>query len=355
MRKMRFIKIILLALCSILFVFSCCSAAPHTQVKAADPVMNTTITTSDATTSPAATTTTNSIPVIPVDLSNWKITQTQAIDTACQYVPAAITSQATIFAGMEGGGNFKTGESNYYWAVSFENISVTLAELGWQSDSQTTLNPGPDGNFTEIIIRIDGVTGNFFSRTAMLALPHFHVPSTTLYPSNGQTNVPINDVTFTWPAVAGTGVTYQFALAQAGANSPSNEFAFVDYSDSTITNAEPCQETLQYSTVYWWEVRPVTMDSSGTVAPLGLWTIQEFATEDPPPGTTLKGQYVGSPTDTTNGLTSPTYSQSSVVLGFSTNATRSLPSNHLWFAIVVGGILIIGVVILTVVIMRRNR
>ena len=338
----------------IMFIFSGCSAALHTQVKAADPVMNTTITTSDTTT-PVATTTSSSVPVIPVDLSNWKITQDQAIDTACQYVPSEITSRAAIFAGMEGGGNFKTGESNYDWVVFFTNISVTQAELGWQTDSQTTLNPGPDGHFTEIIIRIDAVTGDFLSRTAMLALHQNEVPSITIYPSNGQTNVPINDVTFTWPAVVGIGVTYQFALAQAAANSPSNEFAFVDYSDNTITNAEPCQETLQYNTVYWWEVRPVTMDSSGAVTSIGAWTIQQFTTEDFPTGVATTGGYIGPPTNATTDTTSQTNSSTSVILYVSTTAARSFPANWLWFAIAVGALLIVGVVIALIVTVRRNR
>ena len=76
-----------------------------------------------------------------------------------------------------------------------------------------------------------------------------------LYPANGATSVPILGITFTWSAVSGSNVTYQFALAQASANTSANKFALLDYSDNTTTNAEPAQETLQYNTVYWWEVR----------------------------------------------------------------------------------------------------
>ena len=94
------------------------------------------------------------------------------------------------------------------------------------------------------------------------------------------------NVTFTWPAVAGTGVTYQFALAQASANTTANEFAILDYSDNTITNAEPNQETLAYNTVYWWEVRAVTMNSSGGIAATGPWSIQMFTTMPMPATTT---------------------------------------------------------------------
>jgi len=177
MLKTEFAKLAPLLVFTVLFVFSGCSAAPHIQVKAADPVMNTTIPT---TVSSSPTTPVGSVPGIPpVDLSNWKITQDQAIDTACQYIPTSITSQATISAGMEAYGNLKTGEINYYWTVYFENISVTQAELGWQSDSLTTLNPGPDGTFDQIVIRIDAVSGEVVSKTADIAVSLGPAPSST--------------------------------------------------------------------------------------------------------------------------------------------------------------------------------
>jgi len=349
MLKTRFAKLAPLLVLAVLFVFCGCSAAPHIQVKAAGPVMNTTIPT---TVSSSPITPVGSVPGIPpVDLSNWKITQDQAIDTACQYIPTGITSQATISAGMEAYGNLKTGEISYYWTVYFENISVTQAELGWQSDSQTTLNPGPDGNYTEIIIRIDAVNGNYVSRTAMLALPQFEVPSTSIYPSNGQTNVPINDVTFTWPAVAGTGVTYQFALAQATANSPSNEFAVVDYSDNTITNAEPSQETLQYNTVYWWEIRAVYLDSSGSVTSYGLWSIQTFTTIAGPPTTPIHFQ-------TTVVTTNPTTvapTQTNIIFPTPPGLyTHTSTSYTFWAIIVICAVLVIVAIFLIVRIRRRR-
>ena len=107
------------------------------------------------------------------------MTEVQAIAAASQYLPANVTSQATIEANMEEAGNFTTGETNYYWDVDFENISVTQAELGWQSDSQTTLNPGPDGTFDEIVIRIDAVTGEIVSKSADTAIHLGPAPSST--------------------------------------------------------------------------------------------------------------------------------------------------------------------------------
>jgi len=179
MLKIRFVKLAPLLILAVLFVFSGCSAAPHTKAKAGDPVMNTLITTS------VISTTTTTTPVVsppgipPFDQSNWKITQVQAIATASQYLPANVVSQAMIEANMEAAGNLTTGESNYYWDVAFENISVTQAELGWQSDSLTTLNPGPDGTFDQIVIRIDAVSGEVVSKTADIAVTLGPAPSST--------------------------------------------------------------------------------------------------------------------------------------------------------------------------------
>jgi hypothetical protein len=178
MLKTRFVKLPLLLILALLFVFSGCSAALHTKAKAANPVMNTILTTSGTSTT-TATTSIGTPPFIPpVDLSNWKITQAQAIATASQYLPANVRSQATIDANTEAAGNFTTGETNYYWDVDFENISITQAEIGWQSDSQTTLNPGPDGTFDEIVIRIDAVSGEIVSKTADVAIYLGPVPTT---------------------------------------------------------------------------------------------------------------------------------------------------------------------------------
>jgi len=179
MLKTRFVKLAPLLILAALFVFSGCSTAPRTRVKAGDPVMNTIITTAVTSTTTATTLVFTTPDVPPFDQSNWKITQDQAIAIASQYLPANIASRATIEANMEAAGNSTTGESNYYWDVDFEKISVTQAELGWQSDSRTNLNPGPDGTFDEITIRIDAVTGEVVSKTADIAIYLGPVPTAT--------------------------------------------------------------------------------------------------------------------------------------------------------------------------------
>jgi len=159
-------------------------------------------------------------------------------------------------------------------------------------------------------------------------------------------------MTFTWPAVAGAGVTYQFALAQASANTSANEFAILDYSDNTLTNAEPSQETLQYNTVYWWEVRAVTLNSSGAVSATGPWAINMFTTMPAPvttTGTAATGTTIVTSVVITQPVTTVVSTQTSVVITQTTgNSTPAIPSYLLWAVIAVGAVLIIAVIVLIV-------
>jgi hypothetical protein len=158
-------------------------------------------------------------------------------------------------------------------------------------------------------------------------------------------------MTFTWPAVAGAGVTYQFALAQASANTSANEFAILDYSDNTLTNAEPSQETLQYNTVYWWEVRAVTLNSSGAVSATGPWSIQMFTTMPAPvtTGTSVTPTTIVTSVVITQPVTTVVSTQTSVVITQTTGeSTPAIPSYLLWAVIAVGAVLIIAVIVLIV-------
>ena len=153
--------------------------------------------------------------------------------------------------------------------------------------------------------------------------------------------------------MAGTGVTYQFALAQASANTTANEFAILDYSDNTITNAESNQETLAYNTIYWWEVRAVTMNSSGGIAATGPWTVSMFTTMPMPATTTAVPQVTVTNTVNTITVTQPiTTVQSTVTSVVITQTTGTstpvIPSYLLWAVIAVGAILVIAVIVLIV-------
>ena len=221
------------------------------------------------------------------------------------------------------------------------------------------------GNYVEIYV---GTTANagvsqaefdgtpFVLATQTIALGTITPPTAALYPVNGATGVPVSGITFTWPAVTASGltVTYQFAIAQASANTSANEFAILDYSDNASTNAEVSQETFQYNTVYWWEVRAITMNASGGVAATGPWTVSMFTTM-PMPATTTSTAPAITVTNTVNTITVTqpiTTVQSTVTSVVITQTTgtssAAIPSYLLWVVIVVGAILVIAVIVLIV-------
>jgi hypothetical protein len=231
----------------------------------------------------------------------------------------------------------------------------------WQLATKQTVNVF--GNYVEVTI--DGTTGTVPTLAQFAGLPFalVTVPTTlgaptpgagSISPTNGATGVPVSGVTFTWPVVtppAGSTITYQFALAQASANTSANEFAILDYSDNSITNAEPNQETLQYNTVYWWEVRAVTMSSTGAITATGPWTISMFTTAPQAPATTPAVTTVVSSVTTvvttnvnvTSPVTTITFTQPTPPA-----STPVIPSYLLWAVIAVGAILVIAVIVLIV-------
>ena len=143
MLKTGFIKSALLIVLAALFVFSGCSAAPHTPVKAADPVMNTILTTSGTSTTTATTPVVSPPGIPPFDQTNWKMTEVQAIATASQYLPANVVSQATIEANMEEAGNFTTGETNYYWDVDSKEQPTAQQALQYAFLTETKCDSHP--------------------------------------------------------------------------------------------------------------------------------------------------------------------------------------------------------------------
>ena len=238
---------------------------------------------------PTATTTT-----APTSMTTTTVSSSSSSKTTTTTTPTATLSSVTIapaspshlpvgyFQVFIASGTYSDGRSGVdissqvTWTSSDTNIA-TISARG----TATALAVGS----TKITAALSGITSQTVTLTVITATPTpITTTSTTtsgLFPANGATGVPVSGVTFTWPLVAapaGSTITYQFALAQASANTSANEFAILDYSDNTITNAEPLQENLQYNTVYWWEIRTVTMNSSGGIAGTGPWTIQMFVT-----------------------------------------------------------------------------
>jgi hypothetical protein len=230
----------------------------------------------------------------------------------------------------------------------------------WQLCSAQTINAF--GNYVEVTVSTTGPTAPTVAQFGGLPFALVTVPTVlgspapaagVIFPLNGATGVAVSGVTFTWPIVtppAGSTVTYQFALAQASANTSANEFAILDYSDNSITNAEPNQETLQYNTVYWWEVRAVVMSSTGAISATGPWTISMFTTGPQPTTTAVVPTTVVSSVTTvvttnvnvTSPVTTITFTQPT------STSTPAIPAYLLWAVIAVGAILVIAVIVLIV-------
>jgi hypothetical protein len=173
--------------------------------------------------------------------------------------------------------------------------------------------------------------------TALSAVNPTPVPVDAV-PANGATGVDVN-TTFTWPAVAGSNVTYEFVIAEE--TGQTDKFAIIDYSATTPTNATPLRETLKYNTQYWWRVRA----TNGTVT--SAWSTFFFTTEAAPVTTTTNTQPVVTippATSTVITITQPVTSFTITQPGTS----NSIPPALLWAVIAIGAILIIAVIVLIV-------
>ncbi len=153
-------------------------------------------------------------------------------------------------------------------------------------------------------------------------------------PVNGAINIPV-DTTFTWPAVVGTNVTYEFVIAQELGNA--DKFAIIDDSATTPTNAFKLRESLKYNTQYWWRVRAVSATATSA------WTTMFFTTEKEPAAVTETTPAV------TQTIIVPT--QPAPIITVTNQVPKSepvIPTYLLWAIIAVGAILIIAVIVLIV-------
>jgi hypothetical protein len=159
-------------------------------------------------------------------------------------------------------------------------------------------------------------------------------------PANGATGVDVN-TTFTWPAVAGANVTYEFVIAEE--TGQTDKFAIIDYSATTPTNATPLRETLKYNTQYWWRVRA----TNGTVT--SAWSTFFFTTAVAPVTTSTNSGsgtiVLPTPTSTIITITQP---QTTFTISQPANNNNSIPPALLWAVIAIGAILIIAVIVLIV-------
>jgi hypothetical protein len=228
--------------------------------------------------------------------------------------------------------------------LMYDSVNNTWTDIHGFVDAagnRIQITVGSSGNitpaqFTDAIIAL--VTFPFVGSSPITSFP-------PLYPANGAINVPIDDVTFNWPQVTGTGITYQFALAKASNNNSVNEFAIVDYTDTTLTNAEPCQETLQPGTVYWWEVRAVILDSGGNVAATGPWSINMFTTG---PLTTTTTTTITVTNTNTSTIVESTTTYFTETVGGPPARSDPFPTIMFWVIIGIDTIMVVTIIILTV-------
>ena len=195
-------------------------------------------------------------------------------------------------------------------------------------------------------VRVDAVNtpavvGSFYSTASAAAsfiLALVQPPVVTVQnPTQGATGVDVN-TTFTWPASAVAGATYEFVIAEELGNA--DKFAIIDYAATSPTNATALRETLKYNTIYWWRVRTVTATSKSD------WTTSFFTTESAPVVTTSTTPPVLTTTVIT--VTQPPSTTITFTNPPAPASTPVIPSYLLWAVIAVGAVLVIAVIVLIV-------
>jgi hypothetical protein len=237
------------------------------------------------------------------------------VDTAANFSAPAYANAAVTGLTVNATGTISAGNT-YNWRVRANSVQVATAPAV-----------------------------NLYSRwatvqTFITALPVPVVAAVNPVPAQGATGVDVN-TTFSWAAVPGTGVTYEFVIAEELGNV--DKFAIIDYSATAPTNATPLRETLKYNTQYWWRVRAVTATSKSD------WLVGFFTTESAPVVTTAPSTTVAPPVTTiivpTQTIPTPTVT---VINSGNQNNTPVIPSALLWAIIAIGAVLIIAVIVLIV-------
>ena len=167
MLKRSSVALVVIALIAVLFTASACAEPMPASVMEYGPGSG------EATNPPSPSGLLPEAPGVPprgpLDPTEWKVTEAEAISIASGHVPTELAANAKVVANMEVYGNSRTGERHIAWYAAFLDISVTRAWLGWQPDAQTTLEG--EGPYNIIVVRLDGITGQLISRKAYFALP----------------------------------------------------------------------------------------------------------------------------------------------------------------------------------------
>ncbi|MDD5288105.1 MAG: fibronectin type III domain-containing protein [Dehalococcoidales bacterium] len=189
---------------------------------------------------------------------------------------------------------------------------------------------------TDVNAALNNLNGRWSSGRSFINALTPPAVTTVQIPNMGAVDVPI-DTTFTWPANAAAGATYEFVIAEELGNT--DKFAIIDYSATTTVNAHKLREDLKYDTQYWWRVRAVTATSKSD------WTTGFFTTKKEPVATT------GTTTPVTQTIVVPTQQPVTpivTVTNLPQETQEVIPTYLIWAVIAVGAILIIAVIVLIV-------
>ncbi|MFC1932909.1 hypothetical protein ACFLXU_04695 [Chloroflexota bacterium] len=150
-------------------------------------------------------------------------------------------------------------------------------------------------------------------------------------PTIGATSVAIQP-TFTWGEYEGA-IGYEIALAE------DPTFAILDWSHTVDSTFYKAEETLKYSTTYYWRVRGVTGPAPAKqAAPGGPWVTGVFTTEAEPVETEGPAVIVQP------GETPP----AQVIYVDKPGPSQPIPDYLLWTIIGIGAILVIALIVLIV-------
>jgi hypothetical protein len=231
------------------------------------------------------------------------------------------------------------------------NTGLALQNMDYYKPGNTTasmgVNPGAPTyalksgtNYSWRVQAISPIPSRYSTATFTTALSAVTNPTqNNAFPANGATGVPI-DTTFTWPAVTGTNVTYEFVIAEE--TGQTDKFAIIDYSATCPTNATPLRETLKPNTQYWWRVRAT---NGATTSAWSTYFFTTAAAVTTPTTTANNTITLPQPTSTVITITQPitTFTFTSTGTG-----TGTIPPALLWAVIAIGAVLIIAVIVLIV-------
>jgi hypothetical protein len=245
---------------------------------------------------------------------------------------------------IDGGGAADTVQIKIYGDVgAYTKVYYSGGLTGaWIECSNAGVNPA--GGYAYVIISAGStpslaeITGTPFAlvEDKTLAAPNITVAGGGS-PAVGAYDVSVEPM-FTWGAVAGA-IRYELAICE------DPTFAVIERNYAPEQPFVKVDEALRYSTTYYWRVRGVLGEPTGSgatrVTPATPWAVGIFTTEDEPTGEAAEAVVVEpSPPEVTVDV-APT----EITVQPSNPA---IPTYMLWVIVAVGAVLVIALIVLIV-------